>query len=142
MTRYLDQSAKPLPASRLSVPRLFRDLLAGNCGSDVHRIIVARHGDNAGDLDAGAKSIMDVLVDKLHADEAAGIYAHLSENNQLLDGLTDAKLWETYVSTDGNVQKFANGLRAIAGTTSRGNVKKGRGRGVPQRADKVLSVTL
>ena len=142
-TRYLDQQARPIDADMLSIPRLFQDLLSARAGSREHLLLVARDGDGGLPLDFGdLASVAEVNVDKLQAQEAAGIFAHLAETHQLLDGLTDAKLWETYVATDGNVQKFTRGLRAIPGTTSRGNIKKGRGRGVPQRADKTLSVTV
>lgn len=142
-SKYLDANARPLDAEALGVPRLFQDVLAGRAGSTAHTLLVARKNENSGDLSLGDEPGITVVdVDRLQAEEAAGIFAHLAETNQLLDGLTDAKLWETYVATDGNVQKFTRGLRAVPGTTSRGNLKRGRSRGTPQRADKTLTVTL
>lgn len=143
-SQYRDHNGRLLSAEHLAVPRLFQQLLAGKIGkSGQHTILIAADRDFVPAEVLPGEAILQISVGKLSTEEAAAIYAHLGTTGQLLEGQpSDAKMWENYVATDGHVQLFTRGLCAIPGTTSRGNVKKGRGRGAPQRADKTLSVTI
>lgn len=48
---------------------------------------------------------------------------------------------EAYVTSDGNAACFTRGLRDVPVATSRGVLKRGKARGVPQREQRTLVLT-
>jgi hypothetical protein len=157
LSEYKDANADRVHSRNLAISKLLNEYATGKQRLESGAVLLAT------DRATGAlQGIDSQLVSGLSLQEAIGIYEHLAETQLLSDGTarirafalppsltdlvttarSDSDLMEAYVSSDGNARLFSRGLRAVPGGTSRGVIKKGRARGIAQRADKVLTVSV